>query len=234
MAVDARSAYAAALADKLDQTAAWRREKAEQFPDDRRNGRCAAALTAAAEYLRSGRGNRKLVGAIMLWDELDSWRGIEAPEEVISEDVSGRFFFDNGTREPAEDDFDELITAMFRETLASWRESIESGIDQPPGSLVRLFDEWDVPLWEHDGKAEAMIAAQEELTREKLGEILHDQAVSGLAKAVEFLHGAYEVEETEHSVSFVLQQDDRAYKVTALVAVDVTEFEDISDTWFED
>jgi hypothetical protein len=41
------------IADYLDETARWRQEKAEEYPDDARNGRCASVLREMAAEVRA-------------------------------------------------------------------------------------------------------------------------------------------------------------------------------------
>lgn len=150
---DQAETYRGILADHLDETARWREDKPEQFPEDARNARSAAALTAAAEYLRSIEdpvGNLAVRRYAEFDDELSSWTSVDPVGLIDPGEVAGRFFFDNGQRQPTPHDFDALLLRVFDETLRSWREHIQDGIDQPPRSLVEFFRDNGVPLWEDE------------------------------------------------------------------------------------
>ena len=149
------------LADYFESTAAWRLSRAEVFPDDLRNQRCATALTAAAAHVRKLDEDETLGPLGGFWrflDELNCWvrYGDATPVDVFGPDgppdgrAASRFCFDNGTAEPTLRDFNRLIDDVFEEVLDDWRTGIEEGIDQPPGGLVELFAECGVPLWENE------------------------------------------------------------------------------------
>ncbi len=151
---ESTAAYAEALAELFESTAAFRRDKAEQFPEDGRNLRSSMALEAAAAYLRTidPVENRGLRLFAEFEDHLEAWRDPRDPAEIVSmsSHVASRFCFDNATAAPAPRDFDRLIASVFTETLEGWRDSLEDGIDTPPRALVAFFDEHGVPLWESD------------------------------------------------------------------------------------
>jgi len=144
--------YRELLADLFLSTARWRREKAEQFPDDVRNVRSAVALESAAEYVQDLPD--ELLRSFLEFDrEIYAWRGL-APEElfVSGSEAAGRFRFDRATVAPISRDFDSLIGRIYQELLEGWRETISEGLDQPPASLARLFEEHGVPLWDDDNE----------------------------------------------------------------------------------
>jgi hypothetical protein len=152
---EAAKAWAQHLADVYEGTVWWRNQKAEQYPDDSRNIRCANALAAAVDYLRSlERPDTKkgLMLFVGFEDQLETSQFNSDRWTIISSDgpAVARFFFDRGSGEPTDRDFDRLIVDTFYDTLRGWRDSIESGDMQPPGDLVRFFDEHHVPLWEDD------------------------------------------------------------------------------------
>lgn len=147
-------AYRDALADGLSATAVWRRQKAEEFPEDERNLASAAALTLAAEQIRSVRLDHAVIGALVeLDEEFETWGRLEfAPWQFQTLGrAASRFGFDRqpgGIDMPV--DLDRLLDDILRETLEGWSETIHDGLDQPPASLVQLFNEWGVPLWEDE------------------------------------------------------------------------------------
>jgi len=150
--------YRELLADLFLSTARWRREKAEQFPDDVRNVRSAVALESAAEYVQDLPDEHAILRSFLEFDrEIYAWRGL-APEElfVSGSDAAGRFRFDRATVAPISRDFDSLIGWIYQELLEGWRETIseglDQGLDQPPASLARLFEEHGMPLWDDDNE----------------------------------------------------------------------------------
>jgi hypothetical protein len=152
MAADVTPAqYRELLADLFTQTAQWRREKAELYPDDVRNVNCATALEAAAEYVRGLPDDYRSLQPFLEFDrQIYAWRGL-APIElfVSSSDAAARFRFDRANVAPTPRDFDVLTARIYAELLEGWREAIQDG-EQPPASLARLFDEHGVPLWDDD------------------------------------------------------------------------------------
>jgi hypothetical protein len=52
------------LVEYLESRSRWRDEKAEQYPDDLRNGRSADALASLAAYVRDGRADASVVDRI--------------------------------------------------------------------------------------------------------------------------------------------------------------------------
>jgi len=116
--------YQPLLVEMLVDTARWREAKANRFPDDRRNARCAAALAAAAEYVAglptTTRGCLHIAVEGMGWSSLP-------PREMLYEqsEVAARFCFDNSSVPPGKRDFDHLLDEMYVEQLEQWREGIE-------------------------------------------------------------------------------------------------------------
>jgi hypothetical protein len=162
------------IAELLDSQSSWRTLKAQEWPDDLRNRRSSDALAAAAEYVRNLEEPNQalyLFGEFLqLMDDEAEQQGfaIEAATFVGGSSIAGRFFFDNGTRDPEPSDFDRLVLDMFYETLEGWRTTIEdSGVDGAVAGgrvaiglpLVEFFAEHGYPLFVEDDDEDAEAAA---------------------------------------------------------------------------
>jgi hypothetical protein len=156
---DTAAAYAAWLAELFESEAGWRERKAADHPDDLRQAQSASALRAAAEYVRSISQPLEHSGIRAFVDfdaELIEWAAAKTPLQLVAESgpgaagdigrAAGRFFFYYGGPRPNAKDFDRLIGQTFSDMLKTWRETIESGIAQPPASLAEFFGEQKLPL----------------------------------------------------------------------------------------
>lgn len=157
---DTAAAYAGWLADVFESEAGWRERKAADHPGDGRHAYSAAALRAAARYVRGIERplDHSGIRSFVEFDaELDEWVAGKTPLELVAErglgaagDIghsAGRFFFHLGSGQPSPRDFDRLIGQTFTDMLARWRESIEGGPAQPPPNLVEFFERQGMPLW---------------------------------------------------------------------------------------
>jgi hypothetical protein len=157
---DTATAYVRWLADVFESEAGWRERKAADHPGDGRHAYSATALRAAARYVRGLERplDHSGIRAFVEFDaELDKWVAGKTPLQLVAErglgaagDIgrsAGRFFFHLGSGQPSPRDFDRLIGQTFTDMLASWGESIEGGLAQPPPSLVEFFDRHGTPLW---------------------------------------------------------------------------------------
>jgi hypothetical protein len=165
---DTAAAYAGWLAELFESEAGWRERKAADHPDDLRQTQSAKALRAAAEYVRSITRPLEHDG-IRAFVEFDAalveWAAAKTPLQLVAENgpgaagdigrAAGRFFFYYGGPRPNAKDFDRLIGQTFSDMLRTWRETIESGVAQPPASVIEFFGEQRLPLGEGDPAEEA-------------------------------------------------------------------------------
>jgi hypothetical protein len=156
--VPAAAQYRELLADHLEETAGWRRAKAEQHPEDERNANSAQALDLAAEYVRGLPDDHRALRPFEAFDaELYEWNGLDPAAifaAVEERREASKFRFARGAySKPTTRDVDALVLKVYEETLRGWRDAI--GISQPPGTLVKLFEEHGVPLWDEDGGDDA-------------------------------------------------------------------------------
>jgi hypothetical protein len=151
--------YAGLAADYLEEQAAWRQRKADEWPDDPRNARSAAALAAAATYVRQLDDSHRQLDLLAGLDaELEAWQhggSLDAGTGALTvdEQASGtvaRFCFDNEATTPGPRQFEWLLGQVVAGAAGSLRDEIEAGTSQPPGSLVELLAELGAPLWEDD------------------------------------------------------------------------------------
>ena len=101
------------LADYCDSQSGWRFMKGEEYPEDRRNLRCADALEGFADYLRTLPEDDSSRGL-----GLDTGTGCFDPANEETHGVISRFCFDNETGKPGRPDFQRLldeIAALERE-----------------------------------------------------------------------------------------------------------------------
>jgi hypothetical protein len=161
------------LAELLEGQAAWRRSKAEEYPEDGRNVRSAIWLEKAAGYVRGLPESHRGLGLFVdLAHELALWVRTERisadPYEIAltGSEVAGRFGFNATKDTPTTSDFEQLIRDVHRETLETWAENIAEGIDQPPRDLVSYFENYGVSIpWQTDNEA-PLTAAEERVTNE--------------------------------------------------------------------
>jgi hypothetical protein len=107
------TAQARLLAERLEDTATWRRRAAEEYPDDRRNGHCADALVDLAHTVRT---NPALTSAVTVLGTVAWLRdGVYWPCEDASNAI-GRYGFGCGPTEPAA--FIEWLIDLEREESA--------------------------------------------------------------------------------------------------------------------
>jgi hypothetical protein len=153
--------YRDLLIDHLEQTARWREDVAERFPDDPRNTNCALALRDAADYVRGlGEDAKPLQPYLDFHDELSTWAtfGDDPPSILDFGDgfPASRFFFSVRLGNPTPRDFDRLLNDIHTQMLNQWREALdEEGASQPPSSLVDYFAGCGVPLWDDEDGDEA-------------------------------------------------------------------------------
>lgn len=145
------------LADALDETAAWRRGKAAEYPEDERNARSARALDALAEHVRAvvPEGDQR-VGVITLETRLAGLDILSLGENATR--AVGRVGFHNGPDASVDRYLDEIADAV-REDMRLKEESdrdhlqdliddadadLRTEYDQPEGSYVReATDEYE-------------------------------------------------------------------------------------------
>jgi hypothetical protein len=150
----------------FENESAWRADRAREFPDDPRNVRASEALYGAAEWVRwilSTSATMKVAGIrgfVEFAEEIRGWQQAENDVVIYVYDPSvtqraGRFFFDRRDTKPTAQDFDRLVSDCFTALLESWASGWrDSDVRMtPPGSLARIFADWDVQLWDDDGDA---------------------------------------------------------------------------------
>jgi hypothetical protein len=130
----------APLSYALEESAHWRDLKAEEYSEDTRNARCAAALHAAAEYVLNvdeSAGLERLAelneacadSGIELIGE-GSFRG-EASQRLVS-----RYFFDNHPGEPDEGFHEELLRGLYDAACDDLRHLVRDYSDVWQGSSI--------------------------------------------------------------------------------------------------
>jgi hypothetical protein len=92
---------------------------------------------------------------VVLDTELSDWaHGPREPYEALGDlaraeiTSAQQFFFNMRRTEPTKGGFDKLIASTFDDLLDEWRDRIENGSSQPPGSLVAYFADCGHALWD--------------------------------------------------------------------------------------
>jgi len=128
------SAYRDWIAEMLESQSSWRARKAEEWPDDSRNARSSAALSAAAKFVRDMDPEHPAVRQFAELGKVLDAEGLNGdPETITATYAAGRFFFGREPAQPSSAHFERLLDDMFAETLESWAASeMNSGEELPP------------------------------------------------------------------------------------------------------
>jgi hypothetical protein len=135
------------LASALEQSASWREEKAEEYPEDRRNGRAATALRGAAYYVRAAQASAGVQRiAELIHDSAASGIDLPGPKcefglpGTESERVAARYFFDHYGGSWNNESHEELLEDLYRAMLRDLRDQ-EVTPTSPLGVRLRS-DDW--------------------------------------------------------------------------------------------